>query len=670
MDSMLGCGTERNQNQSLIWSYFTMTTTLAHEINGRVFEIVHEAATQGVYASSHLVISTLLSRYAVFSFEQLGINPNEIPSLQYLLKLNQQVSVFLDCYLVEHSIVALHDVEKDLCAFLRSFNIHSMMSIDPSLGKEPDSSGTVDPNEIDLDDAAPSASAAPSNDAQPPKSVVQQRCQIIIKFDDLGIGPLHQHPQLQSYLSSYRRPSSDASSSVDVTLSDCMQLLLPMLDSDDDSAEAFHQLLSQHFQVANLGELGVFIQPHTFPSLCTRLRDIAAASTRWQQESVMSYLEDQAKQEALLALQSKVEKRVEKKVLVQSLSLKEPVQDAALKNVHQRMKDHFTQKSAFAPTLSGIRDYLTSMMTKEKPSSKQRRKATVPVEDTETWDVQTAIVEAATEYFFLHFGSKRDISKRFILSEDAENYIVPTESGKGIDDTVVVEPTVHDETTGDAAMDTTVEPAATTSNSSVNPYIPLEMKRSVVHRRLPTSIADEAASMILEIPNDQLQEILQSLHVPPLPPASTSVTTATTGRPSSQEFLISQEVGRLGECLVYQYLKSRLEQTSPSKAAYRVQWLNDVEDSRAPYDLVVDPATSSGSLSGRIFVEVKSSRYDDNNVFQLTLWEWEFLLQQPAVPYHVYRVFSVLDKRKTRIVVLTNVRRLVEMGRIQLCLSI
>lgn len=670
---MLGCVAEMNQNQSLIWAHFTMSTTLAHEINGRVFEIVHEAATHGVYASSHLVMSTLLSRYAVFSFEQLGINPNEIPSLQYLLKLNQQVSVFLDCYLLEHSIVALHDVEKDLCAFLRSFNLHSMMSIDPSLGKEADTSGAVDPNEIDLDDAAPSA---PSNDAQQPKSVVQQRCQIIIQFDDLGIGPLHQHPQLQPYLSSYvRRPSSDASSSVDVTLSDCMQLLLPMLDSDDDSAEAFHHLLSQHFQVAHLGELGVFIQPHTFPSLCTRLRDVAAASTRWQQESVMTYLEEQAKQEALLSWQSKGEKRVEKKVLVQSLSLKEPAQDAALKNVHQRMKDHFAQKSAFAPTFSAIRDYLSSTIAKEKTSSKQRRKATVPEEDTETWDVHAAIVEAATEYFFLHFGSKRDISKRFILSEDAENYIAPMENSKGIDDTVVVEPAVHNETTGDAAMDTSGEPAANASSntSSVDPFIPLEMKRSIVHRRLPTSIADEAASMILEIPNDQLQEILQSLHVPPLPPASASGTTATghVGRPSSQEFLISQEVGRLGECLVYQYLKSRLEQTSPSsKATYRVQWLNDVEDSRAPYDLVVDPATSSGSLSGRIFVEVKSSRYDDNNVFQLTLWEWEFLRQQPAVQYHVYRVFSVLDKRKTRIVVLTNVRRLVEMGRIQLCLSI
>lgn len=637
-----------------------MTAALVQEINGRVFDIVHEAVTQGVYASSNLVISTLLSRYAVFSFEQLGINPNEIPSLQYLLKLNQHVSVFLDCYLLEHSIVVLHDVEKDLCACLRSYNLHSMRSIDPSTGKGPDTGGAADPNEIDLDDAALSG---PRNVEQP-KSIVQQRCQIIMKFDDLDIGPLHQHPQLHSYLSSYRRPSDPSSP---VTLSDCMQLLLPMLDSDDDSVESFHHLLSQHFQVQNIGDLGVFIQAHAYPSLCSRLRAVAAASTRWQQDSVMTYLEEQAKQEALLSYQSKAEKRAEKKVLVQSLSLKEPAQDSALKKAHQQMKDHFAKKSAFAPTLTAIRDYLTSMI-EEKPSSK-RRKTSVLVEDTESFDGNAAIVEAATEYFFLHFGSNRDISKRFILSEDAENYVAPMESSKAVDD-ATVEKTILDEneTNGEVVMETAIEPAVNTSNVCVVQHIPLEMKRSIIHRRLPTSIADEAASMILEISNDQLQEILQCLHVPPLPPASSSVTTAT-GRPSSQDLLVSQEVGRLGECLVYQYLKSRFEQTS-TKSTYLVQWLNDVEDSRAPYDLVVDPAKSSGSLSGRIFVEVKSSRYDDNNVFQLTLWEWEFLVQQPAVQYHVYRVFSVLDKRKTRIVVLTNVRRLVEIGRIQLCLSI
>lgn len=289
---------------------------------------------------------------------------------------------------------------------------------------------------------------------------------------------------------------------------------------------------------------------------------------------------------------------------------------------------------------------------------------------TEPDNVNTAVVEAATEYFFLHFGSKRDVSKRYILSEDTtENSILPvarSEEPPRVDDNS--EQAVDAESHDEVAMDTA---SKVVSEQETQQRIPLELKRTTVHRSMPKSIADEVSSMILEIPNENLQEILQQLHVPPLPPPPPPISSSVSaaGRPSSQEFLVSQEVGRLGECLVYQYLKSRFAQSSST--GYRVQWLNDVEDSRAPYDLVVDPTTgSNGSLGGRIFVEVKSSRYDDNNVFQLTLWEWEFLIQQPAVPYHVYRVFSVLDKRKTRIVVLTNVRRLVETGRIQLCLSI
>ena len=204
-------------------------------------------------------------------------------------------------------------------------------------------------------------------------------------------------------------------------------------------------------------------------------------------------------------------------------------------------------------------------------------------------------------------------------------------------------------------------------------YRSFECRRNM-SRCLSLSMQEEASKYIYEISNEQLQSILSDLHVPPLPPplsTTSNVSFASAQDLTPQESYVNYEIGRIGECIVFQYLRRQFEtKLSPSTKApmYNVCWLNAIEDSRAAYDLTVDPSSSVGGV--RIFVEVKSSRYDDNNVFQLSLWEWDFLSQEPTVQYHIYRVFSVLDKQKTRIVILTNIRRLVELGRVQICLSI
>jgi hypothetical protein len=98
---------------------------------------------------------------------------------------------------------------------------------------------------------------------------------------------------------------------------------------------------------------------------------------------------------------------------------------------------------------------------------------------------------------------------------------------------------------------------------------------------------------------------------------------------------------------------------------------------------------------------VKTSRFPDLNVFELSLWEWEFANAQPRVwytsycmqlfyhlqihtyihtyiliklhiqvNYHIYRVFNASDPANCRVTILRDVPRLVRERRIKLCLAV
>eukprot|EP00597_Dinobryon_sp_UTEXLB2267_P004169 CAMPEP_0170062060 /NCGR_PEP_ID=MMETSP0019_2-20121128/3420_1 /TAXON_ID=98059 /ORGANISM="Dinobryon sp., Strain UTEXLB2267" /LENGTH=453 /DNA_ID=CAMNT_0010268097 /DNA_START=110 /DNA_END=1472 /DNA_ORIENTATION=- len=122
-----------------------------------------------------------------------------------------------------------------------------------------------------------------------------------------------------------------------------------------------------------------------------------------------------------------------------------------------------------------------------------------------------------------------------------------------------------------------------------------------------------------------------------------------------------QAVGRWGESLVHRLLLSRLQlPASPSLSEQPLQWLNQHGESRASYDFIVTATPSAGSAGrGRsTFIEVKTTRFSDLNVFELSLWEWQFATALPRVNYHVYRVFNAADPR------------LIAERRVKLCLAV
>ena len=121
------------------------------------------------------------------------------------------------------------------------------------------------------------------------------------------------------------------------------------------------------------------------------------------------------------------------------------------------------------------------------------------------------------------------------------------------------------------------------------------------------------------------------------------------------------EIGRWGEAVVFNYLL-----LTQSNAV--VEWVNETQETLASYDIIV--TSSHKGFQSSTFVEVKSTRFDDRNVFALSYQELEFMMNHPRPRYDIYRVFNAGDSEKVRISILRNVFDLIRSKEVTLCLAI
>jgi len=125
--------------------------------------------------------------------------------------------------------------------------------------------------------------------------------------------------------------------------------------------------------------------------------------------------------------------------------------------------------------------------------------------------------------------------------------------------------------------------------------------------------------------------------------------------------------GRWGEALVYQYLL----QAHPSA---RVIWMNEEEETMSPYDLIIEQEVKQGpeghTKTKTTFIEVKSTRYPDRHVFNISLNEWAFCTAEPALRYDVYRVYNAGNPEAVSISVLQDLHELVKQQQVQLQLRL
>lgn len=582
-------------------------------------------------------------------------------------------------YIHQNAVICIHDLAKEAARNLRLFNLPSLRSTFPPPPPTQPLQGS-DPNEIDLD-CTEESSIVPTASTEV-KSVLNGGD----SFLSWGIGDLRCHPTILSLFGG----SVPVSSSI-VQQQQIFDLLVELIYQQnacdnlaDVTLESFSQFLCARYQVSHPSHLGVVLQAHTFQDLVSAMQEAAHLRNQSQQLFLRSQFEQQGVggQE-----DSSHRKRSEKKVFVQSLRLKVPGKTAAFYSLYEQARQYFSSKSGFAPSLSAIHTYLKGIdsCTKAEPiknkHNKRSRNETGGNYPTTSFAIGDDMIDIVAEYLFLHLGSTREVSKRYELSQSAQEA-----AEKEIIDLAEVPPSTEpadlSESSGGKEVMSSAEEKqglALTVSSGAQESLPLVEDAAFEAKRFvdrSVALTEDLSSFITEISNHELQSILSDVYLP----NSGYVASSSLSSSGMKEKELARTVGKVGECIVYRYLTHRLHRPlhkhvneklpnyGPVSSVFTVQWLNELEDGRAAYDITVDATLGQGSK--RTFVEVKSSRYDENNVFSLSLWEWQFITQLPTVDYHIYRVFSALDKTKTRIVVLKDVRRLVELGRIQLCLAI
>jgi hypothetical protein len=124
------------------------------------------------------------------------------------------------------------------------------------------------------------------------------------------------------------------------------------------------------------------------------------------------------------------------------------------------------------------------------------------------------------------------------------------------------------------------------------------------------------------------------------------------------------DIGRWGESLVYQYLLY----AHPNE---NITWINRESETRAFYDITIVSKRNKGLCCTR-FVEVKTTRYCDRNVFQISPWEYDFLSSHPRPNYDIYRVYGAPGTSfvKPRLVIYKDIYTLIQEKKINLCLAV
>ena len=127
---------------------------------------------------------------------------------------------------------------------------------------------------------------------------------------------------------------------------------------------------------------------------------------------------------------------------------------------------------------------------------------------------------------------------------------------------------------------------------------------------------------------------------------------------------VNRDVGRWGEALVYNLLL----QQHPDAI---VSWVNEKEESRAPYDLTLTlPSRGAGLGPKTVFVEVKTSRFPSLNVFEISPGEWDFASRDDGSRYRLYRVYCAGCPDKVRVTAVLDLKRAMESGALRLCLGL
>jgi hypothetical protein len=544
------------------------------------------------------------------------------------------MDTWLRAMLAMKSVLSLVDLDWESYVYLRTFCFPPLMK---PLGGSLDQAVAADPCELDLDGSA--------DTPRDEETLTEANCET---FEFFGLGPLCRHPLLASYFI----PGLQVDSCV--TTEQALQMLMDYMTLSSQvqnnsigrkantfRTEDFIAYLCGELNISHVSEVGIFIQG-----------DLRAER---------------------LALQHAVDNRY--KLFVE-------VTKRELAQFNQSMYAHSGGDSTGR-------------------AAKKRRKARSSVDADDTGDAGAedgaAVVDEDTgaavgsdpEHSALtgepdaadpSAGAVPDSYSLCVDSASMENVCAASDAPAAAAAVLDTSPIVK------AATKSAPTAKAVASDSK------FESKMKVYPSIAPGSAlgtaSASAAGDIYSVENAELQALLPFV-------ANSTLGAGQGGGTSAGAGMDSREAGRWGEALVYQYLLAH------SARGSAVQWLNQVEESRAAYDFIVTGpgagaeesaivsassmhyaaadhpdrglATSAGSSIGRArteYIEVKTTRFADRNVFEISPNEWQFAAADRRVPYHVYRVFGAGDPGKVRLLVVRDVYTRVVEGTVKLCMAV
>lgn len=592
------------------------------QVTSNVAGIVAElTGVHHTWVTMESVVAVLLDRYNIASFDALAVgSPFEVPILNLIHELNSKLSLYLDTYVAtqtsqDSGFMCYKDCEAGALSILRSFSLLPLSHILVS-GR-----ASCDKNELEID-----------SDLEPPElepARKKRRIHFPETMCEYGIGSLQMHPLVISVFGSLPIAVSNSTPSF-LGRSDILTLLLEFQEAGGEIASSTNEMC---FSASSFGDFVKSLRALTLREAGVRLIvRPPQGSVRLGQEVTVMFRHVQAwhtshmKEWKMRQLDIMQKSAAEQKRVLHSLtsSSAAPVPTVALPKgglaadfcsaCVTDLEKGGGYAPSFAKTLSSVKKVLQSQK-----------------------DLSEAAPQLLTEYLMLHVGSSKyrrgkfEVKKLSEESEDnAADKLVPLATPTSFR-LLLAQDTGLDFSAGGKGADSGEQVVAS-----------YESKKSM--------------------PNAGPNEIVNSRTLQGL--CTNASWAATQGSASTASSLDMREVGRWGEALVFQFLLMQHPRAT-------VTWVNKDAESMACYDIKVEERIPGASDRIKTtFVEVKSSRFDASNVFDISPNEWAFASGTPPIQYDVYRVYNAGRKDCVFLHIVRNLLNSVTEQRVRLCLAV
>lgn len=114
--------------------------------------------------------------------------------------------------------------------------------------------------------------------------------------------------------------------------------------------------------------------------------------------------------------------------------------------------------------------------------------------------------------------------------------------------------------------------------------------------------------------------------------------------------------GRIGELVAFNYFAGKFGGTC-------VRWINETHETGFPYDIAV-----GDEEIGREYIEVKATKSDKKDWFNITAKEWQFAVEKGEC-FSIARV-TLQSNDMAKVTIYKNPARLCQLGQLQLAMLI